>query len=246
MKKYKNFILITILFIILSVVFYLLQIVIFSRTEDTFFYFFQDLGFIPLEVLFVTIIINRLLTIREKNERMKKLNMVIGGFFSEVGTKLLELLSQCDYNSEKILKSILVENAWEDMNYDNISHHLMNYECSINVREKNLAALQDFLIEKRGFLLNLLANPNVLEHDTFSSLLWAIFHMAEEFLHRKNVSKLNEKDAEHLEIDIKRAYEILIIEWLKYMKHLKDDYPYLFSLAMRRNPFDPNAEVEFK
>jgi hypothetical protein len=28
------------------------------------------------------------------------------------------------------------------------------------------------------------------------------------------------------------------------MKHLQDNYPYLFSLAMRTNPFDPKASPE--
>jgi hypothetical protein len=28
------------------------------------------------------------------------------------------------------------------------------------------------------------------------------------------------------------------------MRHLRDDYPYLFSLARRTNPFDPAARVE--
>jgi len=27
------------------------------------------------------------------------------------------------------------------------------------------------------------------------------------------------------------------------MHHLKRNYPYLFSLAIRTNPFDPNARV---
>lgn len=27
---------------------------------------------------------------------------------------------------------------------------------------------------------------------------------------------------------------------------LRDDYPYLFSLAMRTNPFDPNASPEVR
>jgi hypothetical protein len=30
------------------------------------------------------------------------------------------------------------------------------------------------------------------------------------------------------------------------MKHLKANYPYLFSLAVRTNPFDTNASVEVK
>ena len=29
----------------------------------------------------------------------------------------------------------------------------------------------------------------------------------------------------------------------KYLRHLKDAYPYLYSLAMRQNPFDPEACV---
>jgi len=28
------------------------------------------------------------------------------------------------------------------------------------------------------------------------------------------------------------------------MEHLKNEYPYLFSLAIRTNPFDPEASVE--
>jgi hypothetical protein len=35
----------------------------------------------------------------------------------------------------------------------------------------------------------------------------------------------------------------MMIEWLTYMQYLKQYYPYLFSLAMRKNPFDRNASV---
>jgi hypothetical protein len=34
---------------------------------------------------------------------------------------------------------------------------------------------------------------------------------------------------------------LLSQQWLDYMKHLKGNYPFLFSLAMRTNPFDQNA-----
>ncbi|MEE8403001.1 MAG: hypothetical protein V3R93_04525 [Candidatus Hydrothermarchaeaceae archaeon] len=45
---------------------------------------------------------------------------------------------------------------------------------------------------------------------------------------------------------MKRIYGLMVYEWLAYMEHLKDDYPYLFSLAMRTNPFDQDASAEFK
>jgi hypothetical protein len=38
-----------------------------------------------------------------------------------------------------------------------------------------------------------------------------------------------------------RVYGLLVREWLSYMQHLKGTYPYLFSLAMRTNPFDSQA-----
>ena len=45
---------------------------------------------------------------------------------------------------------------------------------------------------------------------------------------------------------MQRGYVLLIKEWLAYMAHLKTSYPYLFSLALRTNPFDPFATPEIQ
>ena len=55
-----------------------------------------------------------------------------------------------------------------------------------------------------------------------------------------------ENDLQHIAVDFERVYSLLIFEWLAYMKHLKGDYPFLFSFAIRTNPFDLNATPEFK
>ncbi len=47
--------------------------------------------------------------------------------------------------------------------------------------------------------------------------------------------------SQHLYGDIRRANSLLIREWLGYMHHLQHDYPYMFSLATRINPFNPDA-----
>jgi len=90
----------------------------------------------------------------------------------------------------------------------------------------------------------LLGNPNLLEHESFTDLLWAVFHLAEELGSRDSVSSLSYSDREHLAGDIRRVNALLSLEWLAYMQHLEEDYPYLFSLAVRTNPFDPDAKVE--
>jgi hypothetical protein len=68
----------------------------------------------------------------------------------------------------------------------------------------------------------------------------------EELTSRKTLTDLPETDLQHLAGDIKRAYIRLVREWLDYMKYLKNNYPYLFSLAMRTNPFDQKASPVVK
>jgi len=101
-------------------------------------------------------------------------------------------------------------------------------------------------IRKNDFLIRLLENPNLLEHESFTEVLRAVFHIVEELEHRKNIKQLSKNDRSHMAGDIKRAYNLLVFEWLSYMRYLKDNYPYLFSLAMRLNPFDENATAEIK
>ncbi|HAM49601.1 MAG TPA: hypothetical protein DCP92_02485 [Nitrospiraceae bacterium] len=229
------------LLIVLSVCFYFAEIKIFQSPRDTFFYLVQDIAFVPIQVLLVTLIINRLLGIREKRSRLAKLNMVIGAFFSEVGTKLLTYFSDADPKLGTIREYLIVTNNWPEKEFVMVSKRLKNYICEIDIQKVDLEYLRRFLLERRDFLLQLLENPNLLEHESFTELLLAVFHLAEEMASREYVQGLPEPDLKHLANDIVRAYTFLVTEWLAHMRHLKDNYPYLFSLAMRTNPFDESA-----
>jgi hypothetical protein len=241
MKQFRWQIILGISLIMISGVSYLLQIVIFRTPRDTFFYLAQDIAFVPIQVLLVTLIINRLLTIREKRSRLEKLNMVIGAFFSEIGTELLTYWSDCDPKLESIRKNLIVTNDWSDEEFMQVSKRLKAYSYGIDIRKVDLEYLRTFLTGKRDFLLRILENPNLLEHESFTELLLAVFHLVEELTCRDDVMHLPESDYQHIAGDIKRAYIRLVHQWLDYMKHLKNNYPYLFSLAIRMNPFDENA-----
>jgi hypothetical protein len=71
-----------------------------------------------------------------------------------------------------------------------------------------------------------------------------VTHLAEELAHRDGTYGLPDADYQHLAGDIRRAYVRIIGEWLEYMEHLQRKYPYLYSLAIRTNPFDPTASPE--
>lgn len=227
--------------IALSAFFYIAEITIFHSPRDTFFYFFQDLAFVPIQVLLVTLIINRLLSVREKRSRMEKLNMVIGAFFSEVGTHLLGYLAGRDPDIGEIRNTLPVADNRQVAELERLSRYLKSHDRGVTIGEEDLVYLKGFLPAKRDFLLRLLENPNLLEHETFTELLLAVFHLVEELAYRNDVRGLPTSDQLHLAGDTRRAYGLLVKEWLDYMKHLKDSYPYLFSLAIRMNPFDRNA-----
>jgi hypothetical protein len=205
-----------------------------------------DIAFVPIEVLLVTLIIHRLLNAREKRAMLKKMNMVVGVFFSEVGITLLKLLSVFDPQSCKLGVKLVVASNWPEQEFSMVKKYVKNYDCKIEIDRGDIEGLKDFLVGERRFLLALLQNPNLLEHEFFTDLLWAVSHLTEELSHRKDLKTLPHADYEHLSGDIKRAYIMLITEWLAYMKHLKESYPYLFSLAVRTNPFDPAASTEVR
>jgi hypothetical protein len=223
---------------------YYLQIAIFHAKRDTFFYLFQDLAFVPIQVLLVTFIVDRFLHIRERMALLKKLNMVIGAFFSEVGTKLLKYFVVYDIDAGSLGAKLVVTGAWTDEQFDSAIQDLKAHRVAMDCTRGDLAELKQFVTARRGFLLRLLENQNLLEHETFTELLWAVFHLMEELDSRADVRALARPDCDHIAGDIKRAYMILLIEWLSYMRHLKNEYPYLFSLAVRTNPFNPKASVE--
>jgi len=177
---------------------------------------------------------------------LNKLNMVIGAFFSEVGTELLKAFSAFDSEASKITEKLVINTEWSEKDFSKICKSIKKHNYKIDVKREDLENLKVFLKSKRQFLLALLENPNLLEHESFTNLLWAVFHFAEELTYRICLEGLPEADCHHLIGDIKRVYQLLIIEWLSYMKHLKNNYPYLFSLAMRTNPFDKKASVVLK
>jgi len=227
--------------ILLSIFIYLIHYAIFRDPHHIYIYLLGDIAFVPVEVLLVTIIIHQLLSEREKKSRLEKLNMVIGSFFSEVGTSLLTYFSDYDPKLDTIRQHLVVTNDWSEREFADVSKYLKVYDYSVDIHRVDLAGLRSFLIAKREFLLRLLENPTLLEHEVFTDLLRAVFHLTEELERRGDVSRLPDTDYVHLAGDIKRAYTLLVQEWLDYVKYLKINYPYLFSLAMRTNPFDQTA-----
>jgi voltage-gated potassium channel len=178
---------------------------------------------------------------RERAERLKKLNMIIGVLFSELGIRLLRLFGEKDPAIGEIRAALVVKDAWSEDDFKHAFGLLDKHSYAVKSQDFNLETLRDRLKKREDFMMRLLENPELLEQEAFTELMQALFHLTEELVIRERLTDLPQSDYNHLSVDINRAYRHLALVWLGYMQHLKANYPYLFSLAMRVNPFDANA-----
>ena len=230
-----------VILVVLSAIVYCLHYLVFRDVHHIMIYLVGDIAFVFLEVLMVTLIIHELLNRREKRNRLEKLNMVIGAFFSEVGTELLRILSDWDPNLGAVRTRLQVTTLWTEEQFDSVDRSMKDYKFKVAQDRLEPLTLRAFLGAKLEFLLRLMENPNVLEHETFTGLLLAVFHLSEELVAREDLAALPDTDLGHLAGDANRVYGQLTDQWLDYMKYMRTNYPYLFSLAVRTNPFDKTA-----
>lgn len=223
--------------VVVSAVLYAVHYAIFNDGRSIFFYLVMDIAFLPLEVLIVGLIIERLISLREKRSLQHKLNMVIGAFFSELGTPLLAELLPTISAAPEIKERLHVKASWKKDDFSRVSQFARTLDSQVDLEQIDLDALKSHLLGQRQFILRLLENPNLMEHERFTDLLWAVLHVEEELEARTSLADLRPADEAHLQLDVRRAFNQLMAEWVLYVGHLKEDYPYLFSLVLRMHPF---------
>lgn len=237
MKKRWSSVWLVIALIALSAAIYAFQILRFGDLRDTGFYFFQDLAFLPLQVAIVTVVLGKFLKEREKQASLKKINMAVGAFFSEAGCGLFRALLPYCADPEEFAGHMHITQSWTSRDYRQAAAAIRKSNLAMDGLKGDLTAVKTLISEKRSFLIAMLGNPNLMEHDSFTDMIWAVFHLADELLAREGLLQLPKQDLNHLEGDMKRALRMMMLQWLSYMRHLQAEYPYLFSLEVRRNPF---------
>ena len=232
--------------IVVAGIFYAVNFAIFRDGRNVWFYMLIDIAFLPLEVLVVGVIVERLISRREKRFLEHKMNMVIGAFYGEMGTELLTRLLPVIKDAGDIKENLHLKPSWKKEDFARSRQFVAQARCEVDIDELDLPALKDYLTGQRHFVLRLLENPNLMEHGRFTDLLWAVLHVEQELEARPTLDDLAPSDRAHLAFDIHRAYTHLLDEWLYYTEHLKTDYPYLFSLVCRMHPFQdaPSPTVE--
>jgi putative nucleotidyltransferase with HDIG domain len=166
--------------LLLSVLLYLLQWLLFSNPGVMTVWFLNEIAFLPVEVLIVYLVFQKVFENRERRDRLRKVNMLIGIFFSDLGACALEVFAGADPDVESIRASTLMRAGWGSEDFRNACSSIEPHPFRVDPDKIDLVAFRDTLSAKRDILVKLLENPSLLEHESFSESLLSVFHVIEE------------------------------------------------------------------
>lgn len=178
---------------------------------------------------------------RSERLRLERMNTLIGLFFSEIGNRLLSFFVNADPDAALHRDAFLVDNTWAPARFAAATKLAASRAVHVDPARLDLVALREFFAENADILIRLLENPNLHEHESFTSLLRAVFHFRDEIRGRERFGDLPKSDLDHLAGDARRIYALLVPAWLGHLAYLKANYPFLYSLAVRMNPYKADA-----
>jgi len=237
MGKLKDNIFLAIILMGSSAVIYIIQNAIFHEPSQTAFYLFQDMAFVPVQALIATLVIDGFLKMQEKRRKIKKINVVISTFFVDTGINIMMAMSGFNKNHNKACEIIKIEEFINNKGR-NVKKALSEFEYCFYADPNKLEELAAIMDKNKEFLLNLLDNSNLLEHESFTDMLWAVFHVGDELKTRGDLKRLSNAEIDHISDDMLRAYSAMVMEWISYIIYLKNEYPFLYAIAIRKNPFN--------
>ncbi|MEG3071492.1 MAG: hypothetical protein RQM92_12275 [Candidatus Syntrophopropionicum ammoniitolerans] len=170
--------------IMLAGVMYLLYYALYRDSQTIVTWLLMSTAFLPINILIVTLIVDGIISKRDKQARLKKLNMVVGVFYSDGGIEILKQLSLFNSNKEQFGRDLICNGSWTRQDFGQAAKKVQSYDCRVDSRLGDLGSLRALLVGKKDLLLRLLENPHLLDHETFTDLLWAVFHLQDELIHR--------------------------------------------------------------
>ncbi|MDU1539260.1 MAG: hypothetical protein E6902_06530 [Paeniclostridium sordellii] len=228
MKKIRYYFVISFILIALSSIMFFIHYLIFGQALNTAYYSLMNLCFIPINSLVVTIMLEKLIDYRAKKDRIEKINMLVGIFFTEVGGKLMHFIIDADKDAKNYITN------FEDLN--KIKKSLYEYDYKVDMNYIDLCTIKNILVEHSNLFVTLISNESILQHQIFTDLLMSVIHLRDEIIFMEKDNEL-EPNINHLENDVIRVYKNISIQWISYLEYLQKSYPFLYNNAIRVNPF---------
>lgn len=222
---------------IIAIAIYAIHYIIFGELKATVSGLVLSLAYVPIGVIFNILILDKIFEKSKEIRLERRMNIVIGSFFHEIGNGLMNVIVAGDENIALLNYLCDASVEWEHKDFKKLSEFVEDYECKINIDNIDLNELRAVIENKEDFVLDLIINSNLDEYEGFSEMLMRILHVRDEFDVLFIDGYLTLKDKEHMTNDICNAYKDLLGFRVNYIENLKDYYPLMFTRLMKNSPF---------
>jgi hypothetical protein len=182
----------------------------------------------------------------DETNRRRRASALVGLFYVEIGNALIKILLSADPGIDHLCRQAVVKEDWTETDFQRFRTRIVEHEYRIDYANIPLRELREALEGKTDILLRLFENPSLSEDWSLTEMLRATLHLRQELSLRGSLDDLPESDVRHLSEDSRRVYMQLSKGWLEYVRGLKTVHPYMFSLALRTNPFDDGCSPVVK
>ncbi|WP_449246028.1 hypothetical protein [Desulfarculus baarsii] len=189
---------------------------------------FSHIAFLPIHALVLGVIIDGMITFRERQGRKRRLNMFLGIFFRQLGADILAMASGLCQNRDELDAITVVHQQWGARDFRRARQGLAAFRPRMAADEKQVLALLDYLRQREGDILEMTRNPLVLEFEDLYHGLISLFHLIEEIHYRNSDQAFSPGELTHLAKDVGKSLKQLSHLWLIYLEHLKAEHPVLF------------------
>lgn len=217
------------LLVALSMVMYLGHWLIYRDFDRIASYFYLHLSFLPIHALVLGIIIEEMVSFREKASRRRKLNLFLGIFFRQMGVDFLLKIADMLKNRAEFDRLIIVDQDWGHREFRRARQEIDKFHPQMQAKAEDIMSLMEQLKSHESEIMSMTRNPLLLEFERLHATLMSLFHLIEELHFRQPLHQLDPNAVNHLARDAGKSLRLLGKLWLRYMEHLKFTHPSLFN-----------------
>lgn len=204
-------------------------------------YFLLHLAFLPLHALVLVMAVEALLAMRERADRKRKLSILLGVFFRQIGIELYSIMASMIDNRDEFDDLITVEPGWKRRQFAHARAALTKTKFWIKADKDQLKSLVKTLLDKEDDIVQMTRNPHLLEFPSLHQALMRLFHLIEELHFHRTWDNMSDQAYDHLANDVSKALQSMAVLWMDYLAYLKADHPILFDHQTGiHNVIDPN------
>ena len=85
-----------------------------------------------------------------------------------------------DNDREFLSGASITNDTWKKKSFEKLHNRILKHDYTVDINKVSLEDIRKNLDANKDLLISLIANENLIEHETFTEMLMSIMHLREE------------------------------------------------------------------